>query len=200
MFFSSNRFKKLSDQELIRTYQISLDERYLSELLHRYAYLVLFICNKYLKNREESDDAIMEVLGKMSLKISELEVNNFKSWLYTVTKNFCLNKIEENKDLGVEFVDISEADEIFFMQFPDFDCLIVGDEEKVDWLQKAIDGLNADQKECINLFYFRKMSYHEIMEMKKWEMDQVRSHLQNARRNIRIYLEKRGINAKTFEI
>lgn len=199
MRFFSNLHKDLSDQELIEGYLRDGDERYLNELFHRYAYLVLFLCNKYFDNPDDSRECAMEILEKIAFSLKDQKVVNFKSWLYVITKNFCLNKIKHIKSLHREMFVPIDLNEQIFMQFPDFDCLITENSKSVDALEEAIEDLDKDQKTCLKLFYFEKKSYKEIMELNNWDMNQVHSHLQNARRNIKIYLEKRGINAKTFK-
>ncbi|MBL7961624.1 sigma-70 family RNA polymerase sigma factor [bacterium] len=200
MFLSFEKFRNFTDGELIESYRHSRDERYLSELFSRYAYLVYFLCNKYFDTKVDSDDAAIEIFTKISNKLLEIDVKNFKSWLYHVTKNFCLDKVNKNNNIQCEFVPISDDDENLFMQFPQFDRLMGTNADQVELLQEAVRKLDPEQKECVKLFYFKKKSYNEIMEIKQWDMDKVRSRLQNARRNIIMYLEKRGVHVKTTKV
>ncbi|MBL7995149.1 sigma-70 family RNA polymerase sigma factor [bacterium] len=200
MFHSFEKIRSFTDSELIESYRNSLDERYLSELFSRYAYLVYFLCNKYFETKVESDDAAIEIFAKIAHQIVGNEINNFRSWLYHVTKNFCIDKVRKNNNIQCEFVPISDDDENLFMQFPQFDRLMGTNEDQVELLQEAVRKLDPEQKECVKLFYFKKKSYNEIMEIKQWDMDKVRSRLQNARRNIIMYLEKRGVHVKTSKV
>ena len=200
MRFAVTRFKELDDTELVTSYKSSRDERYLSELFSRYVYLVFFLCNKYFSNPEDSKDTTMEVLAKIARELIKHDVADFKSWLYVVTRNLCVDKLRSNKSLSIHFLDINEQDSKHFMQFPEVDRLIaVEDDDSLkqkEVLKEAVAALDSEQKECLTLFYYERKSYHEIMELKKWDMDKVRSHLQNARRNLKIYLKKRGIYAE----
>jgi RNA polymerase sigma-70 factor (ECF subfamily) len=200
MRFAVTRFRDLPDPELVMGYKSSQDERYLSELFSRYAYLVLFLCNKYFSNPEDSKDTTMEVLAKIARELTKHEVEDFKSWLYVVTKNLCIDKLRSDKSLNVHFLDINEQDSKHFMQFPEIDRLIAVEDDnslkQKEVLKEAVAALDSDQKECLTLFYYERKSYLEIMQLKKWDMDKVRSHLQNARRNLKIYLRKRGIYAE----
>ena len=200
MHFEVTRFRNLTDPEVIQGYKSSQDERYLNELFSRYAYLVLFLCNKYFSNPDDSKDTTMEVLAKISRELTRHEVVDFKAWLYTVTRNLCVDKLRSNKSLNIHFLDINEQDSKHFMQFPEIDRLIAVEDDnsllQKEVLKEAVAALDSDQRECLMLFYYERKSYHEIMELKKWDMDKVRSHLQNARRNLKIYLKKRGIYAE----
>jgi RNA polymerase sigma-70 factor (ECF subfamily) len=55
----------------------------------------------------------------------------------------------------------------------------------------ALKELSHDQKVCIQLFYLEKLSYHEIETKTGYSFSQVKSHIQNGKRNLRIILEKK---------
>ena len=57
-------------------------------------------------------------------------------------------------------------------------------------LEKAIEELNEDQKKCIELFYLKEKSYNEIVEITGYTMNEVKSFIQNGKRNLKIKLEK----------
>lgn len=200
LHFKVTRFKDLTDTEIVQGYKSSKDERYLNELFSRYAFLVLFLCNKYFSNPEDSKDTTMEILAKIAVELPQRDVENFKSWIYLVTKNFCICKLRPYKSLNMSLDDIDTEDSKYFMQFPEIERLIaVEDDESMAQkgvLREAVAALDSDQKECLMLFYYEQKTYHEIMELKNWDMDKVRSHLQNARRNLKIYLKKRGVYAE----
>ena len=71
-------------------------------------------------------------------------------------------------------------------------------EEKISLVEKdvllnkmmnAINELNAEQKECVSLFYLQKKSYAEIAAITGFSMMQVKSHIQNGKRNLRLMFE-----------
>jgi RNA polymerase sigma-70 factor (ECF subfamily) len=64
-------------------------------------------------------------------------------------------------------------------------------------LEDCIERLKAEQKECIQLFYFQNWSYRQIAEILHMDEKKVKSHLQNAKRNLKICLE--GKNGKRKE-
>jgi RNA polymerase sigma-70 factor (ECF subfamily) len=198
--FSITRFKDLPDGELVLRYRSTLDERYLHELFGRYAYLVLFLCNKYFENSEDSRDTTMEIFAKLAQEIVRHEVTGFKAWMYVVAKNFCIDKLRANKYLSVKLEPLDDEDSNDFMQFLEIDRLIEDEDDnslkEKEVLKKALDTLDCEQKETILLFYYERKTYKEIMDLKQWDMDKVRSHLQNGRRNLKNYLEKRGIYGK----
>ena len=79
------------------------------------------------------------------------------------------------------------------METPDFNHLFEGDsdEEKTSLLGRAIDQLKAEQKTCIELMYLKQKSYREVSEITGYDMKQVKSYIQNGKRNLKIILEKK---------
>ena len=60
-------------------------------------------------------------------------------------------------------------------------------------LNKAIEELKPKQKECINLFYLKEKTYAEIVKITGYTFNNVKSYIQNGKRNLRIKLLKVGI-------
>ena len=85
------------EQSLLREFRESGDPKILGELYSGYMPLVYGVSLKYLKNRDEAKDAVMDIFEKILVEAREKEVSNFKSWLYVLTKNFCLMKLRSEK-------------------------------------------------------------------------------------------------------
>jgi RNA polymerase sigma-70 factor (ECF subfamily) len=62
-------------------------------------------------------------------------------------------------------------------------------ENQIVTMEKAIDLLNIEQKQCIVLFYLRNKSYNEIIEMTGYSTNEVKSHIQNGKRNLKLKME-----------
>ena len=58
-------------------------------------------------------------------------------------------------------------------------------------MEEALKELNPEQKQCVTLFYLQKKSYQEISEMTGFTMLQVKSYIQNGKRNLKILIEKK---------
>jgi DNA-directed RNA polymerase specialized sigma24 family protein len=54
----------------------------------------------------------------------------------------------------------------------------------------ALEELNKEQKLCVTLFYLDKKSYSEIMDITGFNMMQVKSYIQNGKRNLKIIIER----------
>ncbi len=68
---------------------------------------------------------------------------------------------------------------------------IVSDKEiKLQHLETGLTQIPEAQKKCIELFYLQKKCYQEITEITGYDLNKVKSYIQNGKRNLKIYLEK----------
>ena len=147
--------------------------------------LVYGVCLKYFGQPESAQDAVMDIYEHVNRKLPDHEVGNFPAWLYMVSKNHCLQVLrKKSNSLTVSLddpvmqngADWHQEDESF-----EFDIK----EEATDRLHDCIDKLPDQQKVCIRMFYFDKKSYADICDFTAMSMDNVRSHIQNGRRNLK---------------
>ena len=67
-------------------------------------------------------------------------------------------------------------------------------ERDLDNMNEALNLLNEEQKICIQLFFLEKKSYQEVAEITNFSTGQVKSYIQNGKRNLRINLERMNKN------
>jgi len=193
---SHSKRKGLEDKVLMDEYRTAGNLEVLGELYSRYMPLVYGLCLKYLQNQENARDAVMQIFEKLITEIERHEIQNFKSWLYVLSKNFCLMQIrsEKTKDRNLDLWVKDQEDSV------EFSTLVHPiDEEGMEehsGLADCIKRLKAEQKECVELFYFQNWSYRQIAEILHIEERKVKSHLQNAKRNLKICLEENNVKKK----
>jgi RNA polymerase sigma-70 factor (ECF subfamily) len=171
----------LTDAELLLMYQQGEQQQTLADLYLRYYDLVYGTCMKYLKDQEAAKDAVMNIYQELVDKAKNHAINNFKSWLYVVTKNHCLMQLRQNKKMPTTDYDIE------FMQSGDFLHLdgVFEKESQLKRLGNCMDKLNNDQRKTVNLFYLENKCYNEITAITGFEWNKVRSLIQNGRRNLK---------------
>jgi len=190
-----NRFQRprkitlITDEELFRRFITTRDAEVAGELFSRFTHLVFGVCFKYLKDEEKAKDALMSVFERLLTKPPDQDILNVKNWLYTVTKNQCLFQLrQENTELRYKEKNLAELKAEIMEKpvsaFPDID-----EELESQNLHKAVQQLKTEQKTCIELFYFEDKSYFEITEITGFSFNQVKSHLQNGKRNLKSMLE-----------
>ena len=176
-----------TDIELIARYRATKDQQFVGNLFQRYKHLVVGACMKYLKHQEDAKDASMDIFEELIYKLLEHDIKNFKSWLYSLTRNHCLMKIRKAK--GISEVDIqNEKIENQFMETADFEHLVNEKQDESEVLLAAIEQLKDGQRECIRLFYLKELSYKEVADIMQLDLKQVKSNIQNGKRNLQLIL------------
>ena len=150
-----------SDEELISEFSTSGDIELLGRVYSRYMHLVYGVCLKYLRNRDESRDAVMQIFEKLITEVPRQPVGNFRGWLYVVARNYCLMQLRSAKSREEQYNEWAK-DTIIMENGQEMHPI---DEEGPDMeadLADCIDRLKDEQKACIRLFYFEKRCYTEI--------------------------------------
>ena len=171
----------LSDEELLLEFSKTEDVSVFGELYHRYIPLVYGLCLKYLSDKDSAQDAVMDIFEGVLKKLPQYEVKNFKTWLYSVSKNHCLQHLRKEK--GVFFVKVEED----FMENDDFFTLIDKPQtkEETDALAHCLGTLSDEQKRSIEFFYLEEKSYADIVELTGYALTKVKSYIQNGKRNLK---------------
>jgi RNA polymerase sigma-70 factor (ECF subfamily) len=190
LFFKKANISTFTDQELLYHYRRDGKTVWLGELYNRYSHLVFGLCLKYLKNEENAKDAVISIFEKLISELKNRDVATFQHWLYAVSRNYCLETLRvKGRDEKRKMVYHHENAQVLM---DDFEVISFAEmkEAGLKKLEHAINGLRPDQRLCIELFYLREKSYREITESTGFTLNEVKTHLQNGRRNLRIHLHK----------
>ncbi|PUZ27145.1 RNA polymerase sigma-70 factor, ECF subfamily [Chitinophaga costaii] len=180
----------ISDQDLLRRYTADGDSYWVGVLFDRYALQLLGVCMKYLKNEEDARDAVQQIFLKVLSDIHKHEVVYFHAWIYQVSKNYCLMQLRHPErrhpaELTEQYSEQAAA--------PLESTLNpVEREAALEHMEAALQQLNEPQRICITRFYLEKQSYQEIADSTDYSLLQVKSHIQNGKRNLRLFMEKQG--------
>ncbi len=189
----SHSIEQYSDATLLDLYKKDKDTKWIGYLFERYTLLVFGVCMKYLKQVNDAKDATQQVFEKAFGEVNKYEVTYFKSWIYSIARNHCLMQLRSKGHQIVFMESLPEDLEGNSTTMEPFDSKENHLNEKVENLSAAIQHLNQEQKLCIDLFYLQKLSYREIEEKTGFSFQQVKSYIQNGKRNLRIYLEQQQI-------
>ncbi len=171
---------------MVVAYRQTGDLQVLAALYQRYMELVYGVCLKYLSDPETAKDAVMQVFEELIEKLKKHEVDNFKSWLYTVAKNHCLMQLrsEKNKKKVTISPDLMQSGEELHLNGE------LQKEAEFKKLERCLQTLSDEQKQTVELFYLQQKCYNEIVEQTGIDWNKVRSLIQNGRRNLKICMEK----------
>ena len=177
----------IDDRELLERFYRDHDNEWLGILLPRYTLLLFGVCMKYLRNEEDARDCVQQIFLKAISELHKYKVEYFKSWIYMIAKNHCLMKL---RDKGRHPVEITEKMAARPDTFIDREQHLEKEHALSD-MKTALGELNAEQRLCVTLFYLEKRSYTEIAAQTGYSMMQVKSYIQNGKRNLRLSLEKK---------
>lgn len=184
---NSDKYNHTGDNELLEQFYIEKNNELLGVLLQRYTVLLLGVCMKYLKNEEEAKDSVQQVFLKAITELHKYKVEFFKSWIYMVAKNHCLMKLRDKNKRPVELNETTMAP-------PDESAdknLLEQKDKALTIMGEALEELNEEQQLCIKLFYLDKQSYQQVADKTGFSMMQVKSYIQNGKRNLKQMIEKR---------
>jgi len=184
-FLKNISHNSLSDKELVALYKESGDMAILGELYQRYMELVYGVCLKYYKDPETAKDSVMQIFEELVPKLRKHEVENFKPWLHQVAKNHCLMQLRTPKNMKtVEFkYELVQSEDNVHLNG------VLEKEENFKKLEFCLGTLTNEQRETVKLFYLDGKCYNEIVEITGLEWNQVRSFIQNGRRNLKLCME-----------
>ncbi len=178
------------DQELIQLYLETNDTKHIGDLFERYAHLVYGITLNYFDHEDDRREAVMQVFEKLYEALKQFEISNFKCWLYSVAKNHCLMLVKKNNTVSFnEQLELKKIQEDF-MEFEEpFSLNNTSGSLLEHKLPEALNNLSDDQRVCVELFYLQEKSYKEIAEITSFSLNQVKSFIQNGKRNLKMMLE-----------
>ena len=181
-----------TDEDLLKEFRRSGDLELLGKIYSRYMHMVYGVCLKYFRDREESMDAVMQIFEKLIVEIPKHDIENFRSWLHAVARNYCLMEIRSRKS-HIERINEWINETAIFMEYEEDLHPIDSDEYDLDKaLEDCIKKLKDYQRECIRQFYFDNKCYKEIAVNLDLDEKKVKSHLQNGKRNLKLCLEEKN--------
>jgi len=185
---NKGRYDHISDQELLERFYSDRDNAWLGVLLERYTLLLLGVCMKYLKNEDDARDSVQQIFLKVIQELHKYKVEYFKSWIYMIAKNHCLMKLRDKQsktpaELNEKLISAKaeETDQQLLQQ----------NDHTYAVMEEALKELNTEQRQCVTLFYLQRKTYQEIHEITGFSMLQVKSYIQNGKRNLRILIERK---------
>lgn len=181
---SSKKTVEADDDELLKSYRHTGDMAVLARLYERYMSLVYGVCLKYLKDEEQSKDAVMQIFEELVAKINRYDIKQFKSWLYMLSRNYCLMQMRAGKKWEQENLD--NVMELAVDLHPEYEAL----QDDLQALERCKNKLPQAQKISINMFYLDEKCYKEIADATGYSLNEVKSYIQNGKRNLKICLDK----------
>ncbi|MFD1769630.1 RNA polymerase sigma factor [Sphingobacterium suaedae] len=174
------------DQSLLKSYRQTGDLKVLGELYAKHSEMVYYTCFRYFKESERSKDALMQIFEELIRKVNKQEIMDFSKWLYVVSKNHCLMALRGNK----QYSEIPVDDFVEFTANLHQEDAYTEKEERLSLLERCIEKLPEKQKRSVDLFFMNEKCYKEVTEITGFSLNEVKSYIQNGKRNLKNCMEK----------
>lgn len=188
----STKLNTYDDLQLVVHYKQTNDNACVGILFQRYTHLILGTCMKYLKDEDDAQDASMQIFEKLLTDLKKHEIQQFKGWLHMVCKNYCLmqlrsgsTKLKHDKEMRKDVISFMESGQELHLTNVD------KKEVQLTFMEECMKGLNEEQRLCIELFFLQEKSYQEVTEMTNYSMNNVKSYIQNGKRNLKNCIESK---------
>jgi RNA polymerase sigma factor (sigma-70 family) len=178
----------VSDSELLQQYKKSGNLEVLGRVFSPYTQLIYGVCLKYLKDRDDAKDAVMQIFEKLIVSLREHDVENFKSWLYVTSRNYCLMQLRAKKGKYKQEISPELMESMLVVHLEEEPEL----EQNLGKLERCIAALADEQQNCVRLFYLEEKCYRDITVATGFDFNKVKSHIQNGKRNLKICMESNG--------
>lgn len=186
----------VNDEELAVRYFETGDQSVFGILFERHVKTVYGVCLFYFRDEDKAKDVAMHVFEKLMQELRKSRVKYFKAWLSFVVRNFCISELRKEK--GKKFLPETYLDfEIQEASLEEEERIEqVNDETMLRFLEHNMTKLKENQRKCIELFYLRERSYQEVAQETGYSLNEVKSYIQNGKRNLKLLIEEQIRNKK----
>ncbi|PSL29339.1 RNA polymerase sigma factor [Dyadobacter jiangsuensis] len=186
-----------TDEELVRLFLESRDNRHFQKLYERYALKVYQKCVTLTKDATRAEDVMHDVFLKLIHKMSSFKTGaKFSTWLFTITHNHCMDlaRVSKRRVILVHEAETPEGggkEEL---------CLQGLFEEEVNliMLKEALDLLDLEDKAMIYLRYLDDRSIRDIASLFRITESAVKMRLMRSRRKLRRWYHKLSEGSNFF--
>lgn len=180
---------RMSDAELLERHFMGQNNECLAGLYERYLPLVYGVCLKYLGNVDDASEAVVDIFSALAAKSDLLDIADFRAWLHKFTKEHCVKVLRKKgwdmpADKSVKNTELSDITHILS------DEELSG--ERLAAIRESVEALPAQQRVCVESFFFDRKSYADIVAETRYQLKSVRGYIQSGKRNIKSNLDKIG--------
>jgi RNA polymerase sigma-70 factor (ECF subfamily) len=175
------------------------DDEALAELYDRYAARVFGVCVRILNEAQMAEDALQEVYVRVWERAHMFDAGrgNFVTWLMGITRNTCIDQLRR---LRARPQAAEPPDEIDGFTFEESLTDPAGDvpeaaalNERAALVRRALQALTPEQRQVIELSYFRGLTRREIARKLNWPEGTVHTRARLALQTLRLELHQLGL-------
>ncbi len=163
------------------------DEQAFLEMMQQHKQAVYYTALTYFKNREQAIEAVQEVTFRAYKSIHKVKnASALKAWLTRITINYCLDELKKRK----RFVSGNSP----------LDYVPVSDDPSTSlFVTEAILTLHPKYQTIIILMYQQDLTLTEIAASLNMPIGTVKTYLNRALKELRVYVEKGGLTPNEYK-
>jgi RNA polymerase sigma-70 factor (ECF subfamily) len=181
--------QQLSDEELLLQYRDTGERELFAELVRRYERELYSYLKRYLASAEMAEDAFQAVFLQVHLKCDQFQKGRrVRPWLYAITTNQAIDTQRRNR--RHRMVSLDHVSNPYSKEGRDLTDLMVsgepdpltfvGDTERNELLQQAMDQLSDQMRSVVHLVYYQGLKYREAADIMSIPVGTVKSRLHAA--------------------
>lgn len=171
------------------------DDNGLREIIDIYYNGLTLYINGIVNDPSETEDIVQETFVKLAVKKPKFnEKYEFKTWLYTIARNFAYNYLKRHK---ARFSDQPIDDYIMLSDGTDVEKEYLHTQQNIG-LHRAMKDLNSDYFQVLYLMYFESLNTEEIAKIMHKSKRQIGDLLYRAKKSLKSKLEKAGFQYEEF--
>jgi RNA polymerase sigma-70 factor (ECF subfamily) len=188
-------FNDQSDSDLVRNLSVCTDEKrktILLTLYERYKLLVLKICYHYLADYDQANDVFHDIFIKVIENAGNLKNPSvFKSWLLTITRNLCVDRLRKTSLLKEQEPLTPEMEVISESRTEDRYIAEMDKQKILVQLSGCIEGLSITNRTVLKLRW-RGMKAAQIVKVLKIERAELRRSYDSIKKDLETCMRKKG--------
>lgn len=164
-----------------------MDNKKIEQIVHLYTPKLYNYILKFVHQREDAEDILQNSFLAFYKKMDKVEEKKYSSYLYRICHNKALNFLDKHKETAVDPADFTNIvrDDSF------------NDENKRKELMSqiisyALSQLNPKMTMLIDMKFYRKMSYKDIIQETGFSQKAIESQLVRAKKKLRIIIEDKA--------
>ena len=167
----------LKDEEIVSLYVATKSQSYFELLYHRYHRKVYRQCLQITKDTDLAQDFTQDIFIQVVLKIDSFEGRSlFASWLYSLTRNYCISKLRPEKyttSVSLEGIKLVSED-----QTDSTDATLHS-------LQEALQKLSPDDANLLVMKYYENLEVAQISQRLTLSVGAIKMRLKRSREKLK---------------
>ncbi|MNJ87465.1 ECF RNA polymerase sigma factor SigW [compost metagenome] len=141
-------------------------------IFDKYYSQLVYFATKFTGNVEQAEDIVMDVFSKFwDKRVNSTTISNLSSFLFTSTKNACIDYLRKEARLPVIFQNLD-------VEVADYGAIIEGEEAFARLLQQVLDNIESLPNQCkiiFKLIYLQGKTTKDVAELLDLSVQSVRN-------------------------